>query len=152
MNNVNDQNFDFHENELSSEEQVELYKYWLAIKGNKSMPDRKDFDPMKLPRVLPYIIMNDVFYDPIRFKVRLIGSKCKTPNKFMGKFLNDFPDMKRMTTFLTRGVENKKPYFYFNNAHSEDGIVRLYSSLVLPFSNDDNKINIMMACLNFIDE
>ncbi|MDG1709499.1 MAG: PAS domain-containing protein [Emcibacteraceae bacterium] len=60
MNNTTDQKFDFSVGELSSVEQKKLYEYWLDIRKDKLMPARKDFDPMKLHKVLPFIIMEDV--------------------------------------------------------------------------------------------
>ncbi|MDG1709500.1 MAG: hypothetical protein P8H03_12105 [Emcibacteraceae bacterium] len=87
----------------------------------------------------------------MRFKVRLIGSKCKTPPNFMGKYVNDYPEMKRVTEFLMRGTEMRKPYFYYNTYKSNGDFMRHYSSLVLPFSNDGENVNIMMACISFVD-
>ena len=115
------------------------------------MPSRKDFDPMQIPKVLPFIVMEDVLVNPLRFRIRLIGSKCRTPSKLMGKVLDYFPEMDQVANFLKRGTEMRKPYFYFNILDSDKGYIRHYSSLVLPFSNDDENVNIMMGCISYVD-
>ncbi|MDG1995639.1 MAG: PAS domain-containing protein [Emcibacteraceae bacterium] len=151
MGSADNQKFDFSVDELTSKEQRDIYQYWLDIRKNKLMPARKDFDPMKIPRVLPFIVMADVLDDPLRFKVRLIGSKCNTPPNFMGKCINDYPEMKRLTDFLIVGTEMRKPYFYYNSYKNKGEFIRHYSSIVLPFSNDDKDVNIMMACISLVD-
>lgn len=137
---------DFSINELSSPEQVAFYQYWQLIKGDKELPSRADFDPMKIPKSLPYLIMEEVFCDPLRFKIRLIGSKCKAPGDYLGKFTTDIPEMADVTEMLSKVLEVKKPFFYFNSIKHSFGDFDLYSSLVLPFSKDGENINILMAC------
>ena len=101
---------------------------------------------MQIPKSLPFLIMEEVFNDPLRFKIRLIGSKCKTPGNYLGKFTNEILEMKDITEIFVKALDFKKPYFYFNSVkHSIDNF-ELYSSLVLPFSKDDENINILMAC------
>lgn len=148
---VPDQNFDFSLEELSTHEQRGLYEYWLEIKGSSGLPSRKLFNPMTLPSALPYIVMMDVLENERKFKIRLIGSKTKVPSHFMGKYVNDFPQFWRNVEMLTQGVRYRKPYFYKNSGTVEDDIIRNYSSLVLPFSEDGERVNIMMACLCFLD-
>jgi len=109
------------------------------------MPSKIDFNPMKIPRSLPHIIMEEVHYDPVRFKIRLIGSKCQTPGHYKGQFVNGIPELKQATEMLSACVETKKPYFYYNTITYGNGLVKFYTSLVLPFSQDDNKVNIVMA-------
>lgn len=150
MEKIINQNFDFKIDDLSSSEQMGLYKYWLKIKDGQSMPSRIDFDPMAVPRSLPYIIMEDVLYDPVRFRVRLIGSKCRTHGKFLGKIINDFEEMDHITALLINAVKVKKPYYYQGSFRANDNLIREYSSLVLPFSEDGEEVNIFMGCLYFL--
>lgn len=105
------QKVDFSVNELSSPQQVAFYEYWLSIKGDKDLPLRDDFNPMKIPKTLPYIIMEEVFMDPVRFKIRLIGSKCKAPGSYLGKFTNDIAEMKDITKMLEKALEFKSLIF-----------------------------------------
>ena len=146
MNGMIKQKVDFSINELSSQEQIAFYEYWLSLKGDKVLPSRSDFNPMKIPKSLPFIIMEEVCTDPVQFKIRLIGSKCKTPGIYLGKFTNDIAEMKDITEMLEKALKFKKLYFYFNSIKHSIGNFELYSSLVLPFSEDGENINILMAC------
>ena len=38
----------------------QFYDYWNAIRGDRRMPRRADFDPMAIPRHLPSILLVDV--------------------------------------------------------------------------------------------
>ncbi|MCC3861128.1 PAS domain-containing protein [Pseudemcibacter aquimaris] len=144
-----EQHFDFDRNELSSKEQLALYDYWLELKGSRDLPARSDFNPMKVPTALPYIVMQDVTHDPVSFKIRLIGSKSKVPSHYMGKSISDFPELWNVAEMLKQGIEYRKPYFYSNSISVEPEMIRDYTSLVLPFSEDGEKVNIVMGCLCF---
>jgi len=54
----------------------DLYDYWEALRAGRSLPQRADFDPFKLPRLLPFLIVNEVERGPkgrLRFRIRLEG-------------------------------------------------------------------------------
>jgi hypothetical protein len=55
------------------------YAYWLAGKGERTLPLRGDFDPLiEIPRLVPNIIVFDVLEEPLDFVYRLIGTKVRT--------------------------------------------------------------------------
>jgi hypothetical protein len=37
---------------------LELYDYWVVLGGARGLPRRADFDPFKLTRLLPSLIVN----------------------------------------------------------------------------------------------
>ncbi len=61
---------------------IATYRYWERLRGTRPAPTRKEIDPAALRAVLPYIFMLDVFYDPLRFRFRLIGTGIVT---FVGR-------------------------------------------------------------------
>ncbi len=67
-------NFAFTPDDLS-EEQAALYDYWNKIRGSRKMPARADFDPIDLPKIIPFLSLEDVLYDPVRFQIRLVGGE-----------------------------------------------------------------------------
>lgn len=138
--------FNFNENDLTSDKQINLYKYWLQLKGDKLMPTRADFDPMKIPKSLPNIILTDVSYDPLRFKTKLIGSKLKIPMFVKDKYLDEYDYMLPIIEMISLMIKNKKPYFYRSQNQWTHNIYDEYSSVVLPFSNDGENINIIISC------
>ncbi len=57
-----------------------LFDYWRSIHPDPGhpeagLPGRQHFDPMDIPRLLPNIWMIDVSHDPLRFRMRLVGTE-----------------------------------------------------------------------------
>ena len=50
----------------------DLYHYWLAKRGDRAMPARKDINPAEIPVLLPYLVIVDKAED--RFRYRLVGT------------------------------------------------------------------------------
>jgi hypothetical protein len=53
----------------------QLRDYWQQARGDRPIPQRRDIDPLKVPRLLPYLTLAEVFRDPLRFRYRLIGTQ-----------------------------------------------------------------------------
>jgi hypothetical protein len=52
-----------------------LHRYWRAIRpADGILPARKHFDPIEVPKLLPWLWLVDVVHAPLRFKYRLIGT------------------------------------------------------------------------------
>ncbi len=55
---------------------VELYRYWLAIHPARGLiPGRQHFDPVDVPRLLPWLWLIEFRRHPLRFKYRLVGTE-----------------------------------------------------------------------------
>ena len=59
--------------ESASPEMYQIVAYWRSLFRGEILPDRRDIDPTEIPRLLPGIILIDIFHNPYRFKFRLIG-------------------------------------------------------------------------------
>lgn len=138
-------NFDFTLDDLS-EEQAALLSYWRQAKGQRLMPKRADFDPVDLPKVIPYLSLEDVTYDPVRFQVRLVGGATSSARNSKGKYLDEFPGTEDVIDMLKQMLKRKQPYHYISNINWDDRSYKTYSSLVVPFSNDGDKVTLAMAC------
>ena len=53
----------------------ELRDYWLSLAAGRAIPAREDLDPLDIPRLLPNLMLVDVFDDPQRFRFRLVGTR-----------------------------------------------------------------------------
>jgi hypothetical protein len=59
---------------IAGDERVlEFYHYWLALRGERRFPARRDIEPTDIPHLLAGILMLDVHYEPLDFEYRLIG-------------------------------------------------------------------------------
>jgi hypothetical protein len=47
--------------------------YWRAKRGSRSMPARRDIDPVEMPKLLPHLVLIDHVGD--RYRFRLVGSE-----------------------------------------------------------------------------
>ncbi len=52
----------------------QLRDYWLALRGERTMPSRADIDPVHIPALLPHIVLVDVIGAPPVFRYRLVGT------------------------------------------------------------------------------
>jgi hypothetical protein len=50
-----------------------FHRYWLARRGARRFPARRDIEPTDIPHLLSGILLLDVHYDPLDFEYRLIG-------------------------------------------------------------------------------
>jgi hypothetical protein len=53
----------------------ELVDYWKAVRPAGGLPGRRHLDPAALPHLLPNIWLIDVAREPLRFRMRLLGSR-----------------------------------------------------------------------------
>ncbi len=153
-------NPDFNPDEFTTDLHEDLYEYWLKIKGDKLMPCRRDFKPTDIPHILSMLILLNVTYDPLRFQVRLWGTESA---KFSGKditgiWVNDHKhERNEQQLGLSKEIlerfgwiiEHKRPYYVKSNMDWVQNGRHKYSSLVLPFSDDQEKINILLTANHY---
>lgn len=53
----------------------QLADYWLAIHPGDALPGRQHFDPADIPGLLPNLWLVDIQHDPMRFRLRLLGTR-----------------------------------------------------------------------------
>ena len=61
--------------ETASPEMAQLLAYWRSLFKGDVLPDRRDLDPVQIPKLLPGIILIDIHRDHYRFRFRLIGER-----------------------------------------------------------------------------
>lgn len=52
-----------------------LISYWESKRAGRLMPAPSDIDPVEIPRLLPFLTLADVTYDPLDFRYRLVGTR-----------------------------------------------------------------------------
>lgn len=53
------------------------FDYWLALRRGRPFPARREIDPTAIPRQLLRITLIDVTYDPLDFRLRLVGQHVR---------------------------------------------------------------------------
>ena len=52
----------------------QLRDYWESKQCGRIAPARADIDPSEIKSLLPYLIITDLFSDPLRVRIRLAGT------------------------------------------------------------------------------
>jgi hypothetical protein len=128
-----------------------LYEYWLGKAAGRRFPSRRDVDPVDFAYVLGHVVLFDVMRDPLRFRVRVHGSEmaARAGYDLTGKFLDDLPSAEyrryvrqRCETLARHGaptlVRHERPL---------EGKTRRYEAIWLPFSDDGENVNMLLAAL-----
>ena len=133
----------------------ELYAYWDTLRGSRMMPSRADFDPTRIPKLLPHIIMYNVEAPGGPYVVRLVGEEVQ---RFVGRNTTGLPAgsiMKPqsaaiMMRIFDAVVSERAPKFRAGKAHwLEEKNYREFEACFLPLSSDGETVNIILGAVRF---
>lgn len=134
----------------------ELLRYWISIHPGPALPDRRDFDPIAVPRALGNLVLTTVERDPYRFRIRLMGTAVVTAmgQDFTGLFLDEaFPGVEATRIHMDRVavVESGLPSYHFGQSSAPfrldfAPIERVY----LPFATDGTTVDHILAMTMYI--
>jgi hypothetical protein len=128
-----------------------LYEYWLAKKGDRRFPSRRDIDPLDFPYVLGHILLLDVLHDPLRFRVRVHGTAMvmRAGYDLTGKLLDDLPitDYRRYVRQRCEALVRAGEPVLVRHNRTLDGRSRHYEALWLPFSDEAENVTMLLCAL-----
>src|SRR5260221_7779368 len=134
---------------------VDLYDHWNRIRGIRNVPNRADFDPIDIPKLLPYIILYDVERGPIRFRIRLEGTAVAAVRRRpgTGRYLDE-PGIvvlhNGVIEAFTRMIADRQPWYSEGSFRLEDGRSGHLHRLALPLSRDG--VSVDMILVGFIHD
>ena len=137
--------------DIRDERLQRLYEYWLAKRGQRRFPSRRDIDPVDFPYMLGHVILFDVLHDPLRFRVRIHGTAmvAKAGYDLTGKFLDDLPftDYRRYVRARCESlVRDGDPLLVWHDRTLDDRL-RRNEALWLPLSDDGQNVTMLLAAL-----
>ncbi|MCZ4279626.1 PAS domain-containing protein [Kiloniella laminariae] len=130
-----------------------FYEFYCSKKQGRSMPERKDFDPIEMKQFLPGITLVDVDQKTGDFTYRLVGTGevTKRGNDPTGKLVRDHfhGDLWAETEENYLYVCKCKSFIFDQLDEEWDSGLQLHDEvLFLPLSNDDNLVNmVMLFCM-----
>lgn len=67
--------------------------HWRRLAGDRTMPCRKDLDPLDIPALLPHIMLKDVQHAPLDFRYRLVGTTVRyhSTADYTGLWMSQIP-------------------------------------------------------------
>lgn len=129
-----------------------LLDYWRSIHpADGGLPGRRHLDPIDIPELLPNIWMIDVKRDPLRFRLRLVGTEIVrfTGRDATGRWLDEiYPGYAESDAFAFHSAvarEGKPGYrkggMLSNPSRSYIEAERLY----LPLAEDGRQVDIVLV-------
>ncbi len=117
------------------------------------MPDRRDIDPVDMPRfVLPHLAMTDILED-MRMRVRLVGTEITRQHKRdnTGKFTHEYLQgeyLDYVTALYTQLHQSRRPLFSESIFHHEHSNLQT-TRLILPLTLGGAEVRIGMMAQTF---
>jgi hypothetical protein len=95
-------------------EQRQLYDYWAELAGSNAIPERSQFAPARLPRLLPGISLIEVHPDIKHCRIRLAGTRLREiyDREVTGMLVSEIPCANRQEYWLaaySRTIEQATP-------------------------------------------
>lgn len=127
----------------------QLYAYWDARRGTRSMPARGDLDPVDLKQLLPMLILIDVVADARRYIYRLVGTheveqrgRDPTGKSIIEAYYGESAE--DTTLYLDRVVETRAPVLYRGTYQPLATRTQRDDVLFLPLSRDGETVNMIL--------
>lgn len=142
--------------DIRNQQLRDLYTYWQTMRGDSRIPPRSAFDPIRVPRLLPSLILLDVEPDTGRLIVRLLGTRVATVygRDYTGQYLDEvyFGSNARSVlddygTCAREGI----PVLGERNFRNVRDVVYRMERLILPLSDDGKEVNKLISGLHFIE-
>ncbi len=142
--------------------EARLFRYWRSIHpGGDRLPGRQHFDPVELaagyPRLLQHVWLVDVERQPLRFRLRLVGSSVYMTSPFArtGRYVDEFIDPASRTetlqTSFTRLVETGQPEFRRGRPRVPSSRnARELARLSLPLATDGSAIDMILNITTYV--
>lgn len=131
---------------LKSERVKALYDYWRAKRRDRAMPCRGDIDPTEIKVLLPYVLLTDIHYEPLRVYIRLVGTAVAEAagRNLTGQWLHEAQLDGGVELWLRnyrRLVEERVPVCGRTRATVRPGDERFFEWILLPLSSDGRVVD-----------
>ena len=138
---------------ISSEILMEIRDYWVDLKQNRLMPLKQEFNPAAIVRHLPYVVLVDVFQDPLQFRYRLLGTKITelAGRNVTGKWLDEelYGDRTDDMLWMFRScASSKRPVAVREQVQFVDKSWVNVDVVAFPLSDADGNITVILSAVD----
>ena len=131
-----------------------LFRYWQGKCQGRTMPERRDIDPIEMRQWLGNLLLVEFPPDPMQYRIRLDGVN-------LVQFYNasrEGKGVEAMTSEEERRIvlpqymtvlERKQPAYYESRFVTSEGIVTSQHKLLLPLSEDGERVNMVLGGIYF---
>lgn len=134
-----------------------LYEYWDGKRSGRRMPARADLEPLDLTFIFGNVILVDVVDEvPPRFRVRLHGTNLvqRAGYELTGKMLDELPvaGFRDLANQSFTHVATTGAPFHTRRDRIIDGRFARYETVIMPLSDDGERVNRLLIGLVYDDE
>jgi hypothetical protein len=131
-----------------------IQTYWQTIHPACGLPGRQHIDPIDIPELLPNIWLMDVAHSPLRFRIRLVGTRIvayageDNTGKWVHELWPDYDD-----TPMRQLVESRTPSWW--RGPSQFRPEKSYYQLErvrLPLASDGETVDMILCLTIFYDQ
>ncbi|WP_288904264.1 PAS domain-containing protein [uncultured Sneathiella sp.] len=138
---------------ISSNSLSEIRDYWVNLRQNRLMPNKKHFSPAAIVRHLPNIALVDVFQNPLRFQYRLLGTRITelAGRNATGKWLNEELYGDRTNDILwmyKKCASTRQPVAVREQIQFADKSWLNVDVAAFPMSDTDNEISTILGAVD----
>jgi hypothetical protein len=130
---------------------AEALAYWQRKRGSRSMPPRRDIDPVEIPKLLPHIELVQIMPDG-RSRFRLVGTLLVKAfgRDYTRRYADELFDGPRGETIVAQHrtvCVAGHPIFTRSRYLTEKRTDLIANRLSLPLSDNDLDVNMILAVL-----
>jgi hypothetical protein len=137
----------------------QLLDYWQRLKGDRSMPRKREFDPVDLPaRVLPRLFLIEFLEGAANYRLRLMGTYLRDTygREFTWCRLVDdeMPGVTKTTTYQLLGVMMKTGEPQYSLGPDRFRLKDTYSlveQVLLPLADDEGHLGFAVGAVDYPD-
>lgn len=129
-----------------------IHDYWRGLRPAADLlPGRRHLDPLDIPRLLPWAWLFDVTSHPLRFRVRLLGTKHyeQMLSDPTGRWVDEaYPSFTRQSTYpdyLTVALDGRVSYRKGRPAYHVDSECHLLERIMLPLAADGRSVDMLLG-------
>lgn len=140
--------------DLSAPRLKEALSYWSHKCAGRAMPSWRDFDPVEVPKLLPYVMLFDVLEGPLDFRYRLIGTEARSllAEDYTGRRFSAVPGKGKGSVVwdnCEQVVLAKAPFSRAPPYIGPELFLRNCENLLMPFSADGDRVNTILQVISF---
>lgn len=136
-----------------------ILEYWLSLHpAAGELPGRRHLDPNDIPDLLDSVALIDVARDPIRFRLRLVGTRivdfrgCDGTGKWMDEALPGFAGTDSYRQYVEVAETGEPRWIYGQASVSRDRRRGNRERILLPLAADGQTVDMLLVLLLYRPE
>lgn len=127
---------------------ADLFRYWDRKRALRTMPARRDLDPIEIPELIPHLAIIDRIEG--RFRYRLVGTAIsqemgkELTGQLVGSYVTPANYAAAIVDIYEQVWRTRTPVFTTLEYRTATGIIQDISRLILPLGDDDATPNMVV--------